>query len=202
MLIKNIKRNKPVVNYHSNLKKKDFEHINRNVSNTKHKPATFSQNNSKNDLMNNDNYLKFKTSSNSVFKEKSDSGNSMRDYSNNKSDKRYRERSNSPSNLEMKSQRMRHYPDKQRMDFLSQPRKLLKDKKKLRKRKKLMFKDSINLPTINSPAEVKNSLLNIAKARIYGVQIDRFPQLVEHQEKISEYKKKIKLQKMKDKPNK
>lgn len=201
MLIRNIKRNKTVATYHSNLKKKDFEHINRNVSNSKQKPTTFSEKNSKKDLMNNDNYSKFKTSSDSVFKEKSHTGNSTRDHSNKKSVRRYHEQSNSPSNLDMKSQRIRHYPDKQRMDFLSQPRKLLKDKKKHRKRKKLMFKDSINLPTINSPAEVKNSLLNIAKARIYGVQIERFPQLVEHQEKISEYKKKIKLQRMKDRPN-
>lgn len=46
------------------------------------------------------------------------------------------------------------------------------------------------LPKINSPTDVKNSLLQIAKAKIYGVDINNFPTLQEHKERYDEYVKK------------
>jgi hypothetical protein len=184
---------------HPNLKKKDFENKNRNMSNSKQMPNILSRQEKKN-FKSVDRNIEYKTRSESTHMDKSHSGSSANADQRMNANIRYHNDLPSPTNLDMKSNRSKHYPDRERMEFLSQPRKLQKDKKK-RKRRKLMFKESTIFPTINTNAEVKNSLLNLAKAKIYGVQVDRFPQLVEYKEKISEYKKKIKMQRLRDRPN-
>lgn len=88
------------------------------------------------------------------------------------------------------------------MEFLSQPRKALKQKKKSRKRKMDFISNQLILPNIISPNSVKNSLLNITKAKIYGIEVDNFPKLKEQKEKYREFKKKIKQEKLKLKQKK
>jgi hypothetical protein len=193
-------RRKQAPTNHPNLKKKDFENINRNMSNSKQMPNILSLQDSKKNFRSVDRNIEYKSRSESMHMDKSNSGSSVNADQRMNANIRYQDDLQSPTNLDMKLHRSKHYPDRERMEFLSQPRKLLKDKKK-RKRRKLMFKESTVFPTINTNADVKNSLLNLAKAKIYGVQVDRFPQLVEYQEKISEYKKKIKMQRLKDRPN-
>lgn len=100
-------------------------------------------------------------------------------------------RSLSPKNFESSTHRTKNAPDRERMLFLAQPKKLLKHKRK-RKNKKTIIQESLVLPNIKSPNTVKHSLLNIAKAKIYGVDVDKFPFLIQQKEKYKEYKKKLK----------
>ena len=117
--------------------------------------------------------------------------------------KRYNSNSNSPSQKEESLNRPRQIPDHQRIQFLSQPRKIEKRRNKLLKRRRLdLVKESLNLPTVRSPTSLKNSLMNIVKARIYGVEIEKFPLLKEQNKQYIEFKKKIKYNKVKAKNQK
>ena len=43
----------------------------------------------------------------------------------------------------------------------------------------ILVEESLILPRIESPRTLKNSLLNLAKAKIYGIDLSHFPVLKE-----------------------
>ena len=91
------------------------------------------------------------------------------------------DRSNSPGSNAINSHRHKML-DRERMMYLSQPKKLYVSKKKKRKgRRKLLaeVEESLLLPRIVSPTSMKTSLINVAKAKIYGIDLSYFPDLKE-----------------------
>ena len=71
------------------------------------------------------------------------------------------------------------------------------------KQRMSLIKNSFILPSIKSPVDIKNSLTQIIKAKIYGVNINNHPLLKNHKEKYRAYMKKIRQKiKMRRSPDK
>jgi hypothetical protein len=81
--------------------------------------------------------------------------------------------------LNLGSNGTKQVPNKGRMLFLSQPKKSYSKKKKKGKKKKHLTEANLMLPSIKTPSNIKNSLINLSKAKIYGVGVDKLPGLVE-----------------------
>ena len=75
--------------------------------------------------------------------------------------------------------------------YLSQNKQIKHNKKKIKHKINLITKSFI-LPSISTQSDIKHSLIQIAKAKIYGVNINNYPLLQDYKEKYLEYVRKIK----------